>query len=59
MDDAQTQNLGAVMHPLGMSKARLTLGVRTEKNLGPTLSILGLLLGPKLLINATTLTSGY
>jgi len=60
MDDAHTQNLGPVMHhPLGMSKARLTLGVRAEINLGPTLSIFGLLFGPKLLINARTLTSRY
>jgi hypothetical protein len=41
------------------AKARLTLGVRAQKNLGPTLGILGLLFGPKLLINATTLMSGY
>jgi hypothetical protein len=59
MDDAQTQNLGPVMHPLGMSKARLTLRVRAEINLGPTLSIFGLLFGLKLRINARTLTSRY
>jgi hypothetical protein len=30
-----------------------------QKNLGPTLSIFGLLFGPKLLISVRTLTSGY
>ncbi len=34
----------------------MTLGVRAEKTLGPFLSILGLLFGPQLLINARTLT---
>ncbi len=55
MDDAQTQNLGPVMHPLGMSTARFTLGARAGKNLGPTLSIFVLMFGPKLLISAGTL----
>jgi hypothetical protein len=42
------------------TKAHFRLvGVRAEKNLGPTLSIFGLLFGPKLLINARTLMSGY
>jgi hypothetical protein len=36
-------------------KAHFTLGVKGQKNLGPTLSIFGLLFGPKLLINARTL----
>jgi hypothetical protein len=29
------------------TKARFTLGVRAKKNLGPTLSIFGLQIGPK------------
>ncbi len=40
-------------------KACFTLGIRVEKSWGPTLSIFGLLFGPKLLVNAKTLMSGY
>jgi hypothetical protein len=41
------------------TKARLRLGRSQDpNNFGTTLSILGLLFGPKLLINIRTLTSG-
>jgi hypothetical protein len=36
-------------------KACFTLGVKAKKNLRPTLSIFGLQIGPKSLINAETL----
>ncbi len=38
-----------------VGKARFTLGVRAPKNLGLILSIFGLVIGPKLLINSGTL----
>jgi hypothetical protein len=42
-----------------VSKGRFATRSQGWKNLGPTLSIFGLLFGPQLLINARTLMSGY
>jgi hypothetical protein len=46
-------------HACPLPRCSIELCLSGQKNLGPTLSIFGLQIGPKLLINARTLTSGY